>query len=211
MRWRALVPSVGKSAVPWLLEGLLIVVSVALGVWVSQLQQARADRDYAARVLSSLQAEIEHNHAALEPYVPFHRTWAGALSSVPLADEAQSGLDIWFATRPSLPATATTPFPHLRRSAWDAALAGDALRLIDHDVSAALSDIYRMQEIAGGNVDRLANGALSATTTFDPASRRPATKLLWLTLVDIQSAEALLLDLYRRHLPLVRSAAAAGR
>lgn len=31
MRWRALSP-IGKAAVPWLLEGLLIVISVALGV-----------------------------------------------------------------------------------------------------------------------------------------------------------------------------------
>lgn len=32
------------------------------------LQQAREDRELAARVLKSLQAEVEHNLAALEPF-----------------------------------------------------------------------------------------------------------------------------------------------
>ena len=42
MRFRRFLPTFGKSAVPWLLEGLLIVFSVVLGFWVSQLQSARA-------------------------------------------------------------------------------------------------------------------------------------------------------------------------
>ena len=90
-------------------------------------------------------------------------------------------------------------------------MSGGALRLIDYDVAAALSEIYRVQEIATDNVDRLAKGALSTTATFDPASRVASVRLLWLTTLDIESAETILLDLYRKHLPTIRAAAADGR
>ena len=66
---------------PWLLEGLLIVFSVVLGFWVSQLQSARADRELAARVLTSVHDEIAHNGALLDPYVGMHRTWMDALAN----------------------------------------------------------------------------------------------------------------------------------
>jgi hypothetical protein len=93
----------------------------------------------------------------------------------------------------------------------DVALSGGALRLIEYEVAAVLSDIYRVQEIATGNVDRLANGVLTSATPFDPANRLASVRLLWLTLADIASAEAILLDLYRQHLPTIRAAANGDR
>jgi len=191
----------------WLLEGVLIIASVALGFAVAQLGEYRADHTLAARALTSLQAEVEHNLAVLEPLVPIHGAWVEALANVDTSDGAGSGLDVFFATRPAMPPEAKSPFPFLRRSAWDAALSGGALRLIDYDVASALSEIYRMQETAEDNVDRLAEGPLSSTDTFDPAERVASVRLLWLTLADIQSAEAVLLDLYRQHLPTIRGAA----
>jgi hypothetical protein len=65
-----------------------------------------------------------------------------------------------------------------------------------------------MQQQAAANLERLADGPLSSIAIYDVASRAPSVRLLWLTLADIQSAEALLLDLYRRHLPAIRNAAA---
>ncbi len=203
--------SARKSPPQWLLEGLFIVVSVVVGFGVAQFGEYRANRELATRALRNLQAELEHNRAILEPLMPIHSKWVEALARADTSNSDRSGLDIFFATRPALPADAKSPFPFLRRSAWDAAMSGGALRLIDYDVAAALSEIYRVQEIATENVDRLARGALSSTTTFDPASRVASVRLLWLTVSDIESAEATLLDLYRQHLPTIRAAASAGR
>jgi hypothetical protein len=85
-----------------------------------------------------------------------------------------------------------------------------ALRLIDYGVAEALSEIYRVQEIATSNVDRLTNGALSSTATFDPTARVASVRLLWLTIEDIRTAEAFLLELYRKHLPIIRAAVEAS-
>jgi hypothetical protein len=201
-----------KTPPQWLLEGLFIIVSVLLGFAAAQFGEYRNNRELAARTLAGLQAEIEHNLAILEPMVPFHRKWTEALEKADTSNVAQSALDVFFATRPPLPAGAKTPFPLLRRSAWEAAVSGGALRLIDYDVAAALSEIYRGQQIATSNVDdRLARGALASTATFDPASRAASVRLLWITLLDIVSAEALLVDVYRQHLPAIRAAANGER
>jgi hypothetical protein len=56
------------------------------------------------------------------------------------------------------------------------------------------------------NVERLANGPLALPTTFDPANRGPSVRLLWLTLADIQSAEAVLLKSYKDSLPDIQKA-----
>ena len=198
-------PRVRKPLPQWLLEGAFIVVSVVLGFAAAQYGEYRSNRERALRALQNLQSEIEHNLAVLEPMVPIHLTWVKALEKADTSNTGQFGFDTYMSLRPPLPPGAT-PFPFLRRSAWDAALAGDALPLIDYDVTATLSEIYRLQEIATGNVDRLAQGALSTAATFDPASRAPSVRLLWLTMADILSAEQILLELYRKHLPAIRAA-----
>jgi hypothetical protein len=201
------VPKLGKTSVHWLLEGLFIVASVLLAFAVGEFREARANRELTARVLNGIKAEMEHNLATLEPFVPMHTRWLEALQNADSSTGSQAGLDVWFATRPQLPLDGKSPFPFLRRSAWDAAVSGGALRLIDYDVAAALADVYRAQELATANVERLAAGALSSTATYDPASRAASVRLLWLTLADIESAETLLRDLYRQHLPTIRNAA----
>ncbi|HET9424507.1 MAG TPA: hypothetical protein VFO55_03975 [Gemmatimonadaceae bacterium] len=201
-------PASRKLPVAWLLEGLLIVVSVLLAFAVDEYRETRANRDQARRALTGIAAEIEHNLGTLEPFLPSHAAWRDALSGGAPGKAGATGLDVWFATRP--PIEGRTPFPLLRRSAWDAAIASGALRFVDFGVASALADVYGMQDQTMANVQRLASGPLSSITTYDPASKNASVRLLWLTLADIQSAEQLLVGLYRQHLPRVREAAGAG-
>jgi hypothetical protein len=211
MKMGALIPRSGKLPVRWLAEALLIVMSVVLGFWVTEYQHDREDKRLAARMLKGVQAEIDHNRQLLEPFVPMHRRWVDALEKADTSDGARSGLDVYFATRPPIPAGSPAAFPFLRRSAWDAAQAGGTLRLIEYDVAAAMSDIYRVQEVVAQNMDRLASGVFTSTEPFDPAHRAPSVRLLWLTMADIVSSEDILLDLYRKHLPMIRDAADGER
>jgi hypothetical protein len=201
------VPKLGKTTTHWLLEGVFIVISVMLGFGVAQYRESRANRELAARVLKGIQEEVEHNLAALEPFVPIHKTWMDKLDKIDPSDNSKTGLDVFFATRPQLPPDAKSSFAFLRRSAWDTAVSGGTLRLIDYDLAAALSEIYLTQEIAQGNVGRLVNGPFSSATTFDPASKAASVRLLWLTMADIESSEEGLVELYKKHLPAIRAAA----
>lgn len=203
-------PARRRSLPRWLPEVALVLVSVAAGFGAAEYGQYRDDRVLAARILHSLSGELSENRALLEPAVPFHETWLDSLRvTSPTSD--QSALDVWFATRPPLPAQSPTPFVTLRRSAWDAALASGSLGLLDYDVATALSEIYRAQDLVTDNVNRLASGPLSQPTTFDPKGSQASTRLLWLTLADIQAAEAMLLEQYRRHLPRLEAVVAGER
>ena len=207
MRLRRFLPASGK-AVPWLLEGLLIVISVALGFWVTQIQQGRQDRELAERVLERIAQEIAANAETLEPYVAMHDTWLGRLTTAQTAVDAptDSAFDVFMNTRPPFPPGAPSPFPFLRRSAWDTALSAGIIRLVDHDLAASLSELYRAQELATQNVERLANGVLTSSNLYNPEDRRASVRLLWLTLADIQSAEVVLRDAYKEQLPKLQAA-----
>ena len=209
MEIHAHVPKAGKTAAHWLLEGLFIVVSVALAFGAGEYCEYRANRELAARILESLRAEVEHNVAILEPLVPVHEKWAGALAKADASNGNQSGFDVFFATVPKLPAGTQSVFPILRRSAWDAALSGGGVRLLDYALVAALSEIYDLQEIAGGNVVRLAAGPFVSTETFDYANGAASVRMLRVNVANIYSSEVVLLDLYRKHLPAIRAAANA--
>jgi hypothetical protein len=91
---------IGKTPPQWLLEGIFIIVSVALGFAVAQYGEYRSNRELATRVLKNLQGEVEHNLALLEPMVPIHHKWVEALDKVDTSNSSQSGLDLYFATRP---------------------------------------------------------------------------------------------------------------
>jgi hypothetical protein len=207
MEVHAHVPLMGKTWSHWLLEGTFIIVSVLLAFGVGQIREHRANRETAGHALRSIRDEVTSNLQRLEPMVDWHARWLDAIRGAEAEKSASnSAMDVWFSTRPEFTTGVSTSFPLLRRSAWDAAVNGDVLRLIDYDVSASLSDVYREQEIAVDNVNRLANGPLSVPTTFDPSNRGPSVRLLWLTLADIESAERALLKRYKDALPDIEKA-----
>lgn len=188
-------------------EVVLVLVSVTMGFGAAQYGEYRNEQSLVVRILHGLTGELARNQALLEPTVPFHAAWVDSLQAASPV-HGQSALDIWFDTRPPMPSENATPFVTLARSAWDAALASGSLGLLDYDLVTALSEIYRAQDMVADNVNRLATGALSQTTTFDPSATQASTRLLWLSLADIYTAELMLAELYTQHLPRLQAAAA---
>jgi len=197
-------PQIRKAAVHWIAEGLLIVVSVALGFAVSQLGESRAERRLAARVLNGVGAEVEYNLATVEPYIRVHHQWADALGKEAASKGTASGVEVFLATRPELPPGSTTNVPVLRRAAWDTTLSTAGLRLLDYDLAAGLSEIYGMQ----GRLEASAGKIASETVFFDQAGRDASVKMTWWAMQDIATAEEALVVLYRRHLSAMRRPAA---
>jgi hypothetical protein len=46
---------------------------------------------------------------------------------------------------------------------------------------------------------------MTSSTLYDPAARQASVRLLWLTLADIQSAEAVLREAYTQQLAKLRA------
>jgi hypothetical protein len=106
-----------RSLSNWLVEGLLIVISVLLGFAVAQYGERRADAELKAKALASLRAELEHNLAAVEPYVAFHTAFADALEKAEAAPNRESGFQVYL----RVPADRLRPHRRARRGVSDAA------------------------------------------------------------------------------------------
>lgn len=184
----------------------MILVSVGLAFGVAEFRESRANHEFAGRVLRSLQAEVEHNLAGLERWTSFNATFQQQLAKADTSNSSQSAIQVYLAARPPLPPGATLDAPRVRRGAWDAALSTGALRLVDYDVVAALSDIYQMQDGYGVIVGRLTT-AMHGASAFDPASRVAVVRQASAELSELAYSEKLLIDLYRQHLPAIRAAA----
>jgi hypothetical protein len=214
MRLLGRVPKAGAASVRWLLEGVLIVISVLLAFGVEEYRESRANRELATRVLTGLQTEIGHNLATLEPYLAKHRRWMGALNkwlqtdrTTTLARSGATGLNVFIATWPDFDANNIKPaFPILRRGAWEAALSTSALRLVDYDVAAKLSEIYEWQRSLAAAIEGL---PYSSTSFFDPVNSVASVQHLAFQINAIELTEQFLLEAYRQHLPAIRAAAYA--
>lgn len=205
----------GKSLPHWLLEGLFIVMSVALAFGVGECREYRANRELATHVLRGIQTELEENLAVLEPAADRDRDWVNTIREVDLGktalNDATTGLDVFFATRPPLPTDAKSSFVSLggERGAWDAALSTGALRLLDYETVKTLSTIYQKQDLLSETLTRLATSVLYTPTASEQSNRKTSVRQLLLTMLDIYSIERALVDLYKQDLPAIRAAAGA--
>ena len=204
---------------PLLIEGAFIVVSVLLGFAVGAYGEDRADRQLAQRALTSLRAELEYNLALVEPYIAFHHAHIEKLQpyvtsqgrATGLAGESAgipadaSGFEVFLKVRPPLPSKAEVDTPLVRRAAWDAAMSSGALRLIDYDLVASLSEIYEMQNHLAAAARRT---PMTSSAFFDPQGRVASLRQAQTALSEVVWTEQSLVRLYRRQLPTLQSATA---
>jgi hypothetical protein len=191
-----------KTIGRWLLEGLFIVVSVMLGFAVSQFGEYRNERLLAQQMLQSLRTEIEYNRSLLAPYVPFHQAWRDRLTKADSKTVTTNGLDFFFASRPVIPQELRANVPLLRRAAWDTATSTGALRLIDYDLAAGLSEVYSLQQYAATTFASL----FGQSAFYDPAAGTATARLAQTVMTEMTWVEEQLLKLYDQQLPALQSA-----
>jgi len=134
------VPKMGRTLGHWLLEGLFIVISVALGFWVTQVREERQNRALATRILKGLETEVQYNLSTLEPFADIQDRWVEAMAKLgdakdqrtgfPVCPTSSTACGVFSATRPDL-GEMKSSFPLFRRAAWDTAVSTEALRLLE--------------------------------------------------------------------------------
>ena len=167
--------------------------------WIrrSPYGEYRTNQELASRAAGSLRAELEYTLSVVEPYVPYHRAHVAALQKVDAAASCESGYQAFTRVRPPLPSGALADVPILRRAAWDAASSSGAMRLIDYDLIARLSEIYQFQDHLRDAIQRI---PISSATFFDPASGPASVRVCQAALTEVAWAEQVLVDLYRKQL-----------
>jgi hypothetical protein len=213
MEIHAHVPTLGSTLKHWLIEGTFIALSVGLGFWVSGIRERNQNKELVERVLRAVDDEITYNRAQIEPSLAFQKTWTTNLEAAGFSKDLKSGYrgcptsvtacGLFFATRPPR-GSATSNFPILRSAAWETAAATGALRLMDIQLVAGLSELYQMQELYRSNIDKVGSGS---TDWFDPAFHDPAARKLYLALDELYYDESdVLLPLYKKLQPIVHGA-----
>jgi hypothetical protein len=186
-----------------LLEAALIVLSVVLGFAVTEWRQNRADRELVAHVLQNVRTEVELNLAQIEQQLSRHQQMIKMFEAADTSDPEKSAWDVALGIMMKMGGGMDT-LP-LRQAAWDAAVSSGALRLMDYDLTAVLSEIYVGQHDAYTTTVLQAVPAIFTTDTFRPGSQREALQVIRWLMVEVEGRERFVRDLYKRHLPRLQA------
>ncbi len=183
-----------------LFEVALIAVGVFLALWANNWQEDREHRAQAKAALRNFAAEMEANRQATQRNRAYHETFAHELreflASKEPANEDRLNKSVHFeGMRPVI-------FEH---TAWDLALATQALSYLDPDLAFDISKVYTGQNA----FQKLEDSFLAAA--FTPASLssdnvKGMATAMELYLIDVNQHEPAILQLYDKVIPEVKRA-----
>lgn len=178
-----------------LLESALIVLSVLIGFALSEWGSRQADRAHAAAALESFRGEIQENLATLERARPEHVRVAERLAGVTDSGilRGETGFDVFAAIWTAEIVADTSA---LREAAWQTAVSTGALRLLDYQLAALLSETYLEQAGIRATRQRMAD-RFSDASNFEPQSRNAMVRVHWRLVADLASQEEHLIKRYR--------------
>jgi hypothetical protein len=178
------------------LESALIVFSVLLGFAVTEWRERIAEKHLASTVLTNVVAEVEQNLTGLTSQIEKHQRMIASLKAIDLAAAKGTGWDVAI----SAMGGGLNALP-MREAAWQAAVSSGALRFIDYDVAAALSDIYTTQIDVYGHNAAVSSSSLFVPDSFRAASRDETIQLFLWSLINLEGNERFLKAVYERNLP----------
>jgi hypothetical protein len=189
-----------RSFLNLLFEVVLIAVGVFLALWANNWHEDRQHRAQAQAALRNFAAEMEANRQATQRYRAYHETLAHELIQFLRSNEPPSqerfGKEVHFeGVRPVI-------FEH---TAWDLALATQALSYLKPELAFDISKVYTQQNA----FQTLENSFLASA--FTPASMssdnpKGLTTAMVVYLSDINQLEPAILQLYDKVIPEVNSA-----
>jgi hypothetical protein len=179
-------------------EVALIAVGVFLALWANNWHEDREHRAQARAALRNFAAEMETNRQAMQRNRAYHEAFARELreflASKEPASEDRLNKSVHFeGMRPVI-------FEH---TAWDLALATQALSYLDPDLAFDISKVYTKQNA----FEKLEDSFLAAA--FTPASLsgdnvKGMATAMELYLIDVNQQEPAILQLYDKVIPEVK-------
>ena len=189
-----------RSFLNLLFEVTLIAVGVFLALWANNWHEDREHRAQANAALRNFASEMEANRQAVQRNRAYHEAFARELreflASKEPASEDRLNKSVHFeGMRPVI-------FEH---TAWDLALATQALSYLDPDLAFDISKVYTQQNA----FQKLEDSFLAAA--FTPASLSSDNVIgmataMELYLIDVNQQEPAILQLYDKVMPEINSA-----
>ena len=188
----------GKTFASILVEVLLITVGVFLALWANNWHEEREHRAKARETLHNFVAEMKANEQATQANRAYHETLARELNqflqSKELASEERFYREVHFeGVRPVI-------FEH---TAWDLALATQALSYLPPDLAFDVSQVYTQQNAFQTLENSFLASAFSPVTLASDNSKGFATATLFY-LIDVNQREPDIVRLYEKVLPEIK-------
>jgi hypothetical protein len=190
-----------KSFGSLLLELVMIGIGVFLGASAEQWRDSRHQETLARASLQNFRHEIANNRAQIAAVRVYHDS-LGNNTLAFLNTEGPRGLREFMQ---SVRYHGMTP-PELEHTAWDLALATQALSDIDPTLAFAISHVYSIQQSFVLMQTSFMGNALTPTTFANVANATPLAIAMSSYLEDVNIQEPRLIHLYDKLLPLIDSA-----
>lgn len=178
-------------------EGLLIVLSVVLGLALNEWRQKQAERELAHRVLENFRREITQNLQILEKVQPGHAELARRLAAA--AARPRPEPNAFAVIVAEMPRGGLGGEP-LHEAAWETASTTGALRLLDYETASKISEVYVVQRFFMEGTTQRTIGSLLAPENFDPGAKQVMLQAQHMALNEFSTQEAYLIGVYRRTL-----------
>jgi hypothetical protein len=184
------------------IEVALITVGVFLALWANNWHENSEHRAEARAALRNFASEMEVNREATQRYRPYHETLARELheflgSKEPPSDDRFNKSVHFQGMRPVI-------FEH---TAWDLALATQALSYLNPDLAFDISKVYTRQNAIQKLEDSfLASAFTPATLSSD--SLKGLAPAMEIYLIQVNLEEPAMVSLYEQIIPEVKRALA---
>jgi hypothetical protein len=189
-----------RSFLNLLFEVVLIAVGVFLALWANNWHEDREHRAQARAALRNFASEMEANRQAMQRNCAYHEAFARELreflASKEPASEDRLNKSVHFeGMRPVI-------FEH---TAWDLALATQALSYLDPVLAFDISKVYTDQNAFQKLEDSFLAAAFSPASLSGDNVKGMATAME-LYLIDVNQQEPAILQLYDKVIPEVKGA-----
>ena len=195
----------GKAILRMLFEVVLIALGVFLGLLANNWHEVREHREKAQAALRNFVGEMEVNLQATQRGRNYHETLAHELSQFLQSKEPSS--DERFANEVHFEGLRPVIFEH---TAWDLALATQALSYLEADLAFNISKVYTQQTA----FQTFENSFL--TSAFTPASLSSDTMkglapAMLIYLREVNQQEPAIISRYEEAIPEVKRALASHK
>ncbi len=183
-----------------LFEVLLISVGVFLGLLANNWHEEREHRAQARAALGNFLEEMQVNTQAIEQYRQYHERLVRELglflgSDQPATNDRFQGEVHFQGLRPVI-------FEH---TAWDLAIATQALSYLQPDLAFDISKVYTRQ-VAFQTLENSFLSSAYTPATLSAENQRGLALAMQTYLIDVNLVEPALLNLYKKTMPEIKRA-----
>jgi hypothetical protein len=190
----------GRSFLALLLEIVPVAVGVFLALWANNWHEARQHRAQGTAALRNFVGEMETNLQATQRYRTYHETLASELVQFLRSKEPPS--DERFAKEVHFEGVHPVIFEH---TAWDLALATQALSYLKPDLAFDISKVYTGQNAFQTLENSFLASAFTPSNMLSDSPKGLAAATLFY-LKDVNQEEPAIISRYEKVIPEVKRA-----